>query len=115
MGTWLERAVRAGAEVVARFPRATLATSLVLGVAGAYLGAVHLKIDTNQDNLVSSDSDYFRRYTEDYLGNFLDTEYAWVAIAVDGQPRRALAFAEDATQRLRKVEGVEFARYAVDA
>lgn len=114
MGKRLERAVRIGAEGVARFPRATLLASLLLGAAGAYLGVAHLRIDTNQDNLVSSDSDYFRRYTIDYLGNFPDTEYAWVAIAVDGQPRRALAFAEDAAARIREVEGVVFARYAVD-
>ncbi len=114
MGERLERAVRRSAEGVARWPRATLAASLLLGAAGAWLGAVHLRIDTDQDKLVSSEADYFRRFKLDYLGNFPETEYAWVAIAVDGQPRRAIAFAEELTRRLQETPGVVFARWAVD-
>lgn len=111
---WLERAVRRGAEGVARWPRATLVASLLLGAAGAWLGTFHLQVDTDQDKLVSSEADYFRRFKLDYLGNFPETEYAWVAIAVDGQPRRALAFAEDLAARLRQVDGVVFARWGMD-
>lgn len=114
MGKRLERAVRVGAEAVARWPRATVAASLVLAAVGGWLGVAHLRIDTDQDKLVSSEADYFRRYKLEYLGNFPETEYAWVAIAVDGQPKKALAFAEDLVVRLRAVPGVVFARHAVD-
>lgn len=114
MGKRLERAVGWGAEVVARWPRTTLAASLALGAASAWLGVAGLRVDTDQDKLVSSDEDYFRRYKLDYLGNFPETEYAWVAIAVDGRPDRARAFAEDLSRRLRRTDGVEFARWGVD-
>lgn len=114
MGTRLERAVRVGAEAVARWPRAIVAASIILAAAGGWLGLTRLKIDTDQDKLVSSEADYFRRYKLDYLGNFPETEYVWVAIAVDGQPGRALAFAEDLVVGLRAVPGVVFARHAVD-
>ncbi|MCO5171713.1 MAG: MMPL family transporter [Planctomycetes bacterium] len=114
MGVRLERAVGRWADGVARRPRLILAAALALAGASAWLAATRLEVDTDQDKLVSSEADYFVRFKHDYLGNFPETEYAWVGIAVDGQPARALAFAEDLCRRLADVEGVVFARHAVD-
>lgn len=114
MGARLERAVDGWARGVARRPRLILAAALALAGGGAWLAATRLEIDTDQDKLVSSEADYFVRFKHDYLGNFPETEYAWVGVATDGQPARALAFAEDLCRRLAQVDGVVFARHAVD-
>jgi hopanoid biosynthesis associated RND transporter like protein HpnN len=110
----VEAAFAAWGRFVVRWPRAILAACLLLAGVGTWLGLFHLHVHTDPDELVSSDADFYRRYKLDYLGNFPDTEYCWVAIATDGQPERAVAFARDLQRRLLATDGVLLARFQLD-
>ena len=41
------------AALVTGWPRAVVAASVVLAILGAWLGAFHLKIDSNTDSLIA--------------------------------------------------------------
>lgn len=110
----VEAAFAAWGRFVVRWPRAILAVCLLLGALGGWLGLFRLGVNTDPDDLVSSREAYYRRYKLDYLQNFADTEYCWVAIATDGQPGRAVAFARDLRARLLATDGVLLARFQLD-
>jgi uncharacterized protein len=109
----MERFFESWARFICRRPWLTVSVCLILAAAGGLL-ALRIGYDTDQDNLVGSNEDYFHRYKKDYLGNFPDSEYLYVVIDVDGQRDRALAFAEAISQRLRAAPEIEFVRYRFD-
>ncbi len=106
--------VRAWARLVVRRPWAVLTACLLTGAAGAWLGAFRLPLQTDPDELVSSEAAYYRRYKHDYLENVSDTEYVYAVIATGGDPARAVRFADALAARVRALPGVRFARHGVD-
>ena len=90
--------------LVARAPRLLIATALLLAAVSALAAVLFLRLDSDQDKLVSPELPFQRRYL-DNLQNFGDQEYLYTVIEVDEGPEgRALAqdFAEDLAERLRR-------------
>lgn len=110
----LERWVRGWARFVVRHPWAVLTACLLTGAVGAGLGTFRLPIQTDPDELVSSEADYYKRFKKEYLGNFSDTEYVYAVVETGGRPDRAIAFAERLAARVRALPGVRFARHGID-
>lgn len=91
-------------QLVSRAPRRLIAAALLVAVGSALLAVLFLRLDSDQDQLVSPDVPFQKRYLE-HLQNFGDQEYLYTVIEVDDSPdgrARAQLFAEDLARRLRE-------------
>lgn len=104
--------------LVSRAPRTIVATGLILAALSALASVLFLKLDSDQDKLVSPKVPYQQRYLE-ALENFGDQEYLYVVIEAEPTPdgrRRAETFAESLAARLRAhPEHVEALYYRMTA
>lgn len=64
------------------YPRRIVLISLLLALAGVWHASQTLKIDANQDNLISGDSEYFQNYLK-YLKSFGDLEDIYLVLPFD--------------------------------
>jgi hopanoid biosynthesis associated RND transporter like protein HpnN len=89
--------------LVHRTPRLLIACALVLTLVSALAAVFFLRLDSDQDKLVSQDLSYQKQYLAT-LKNFGDQEYLYVVIEGDGSPasrRQAERFADRMAERLR--------------
>lgn len=104
--------------LVSRAPRTIIGTGLILAALSALASVLFLKLDSDQDKLVSPKVPYQQRYLE-ALENFGDQEYIYVVIEAEPTPdgrRRAETFAEALAARLRAhPEHVEALYYRMTA
>jgi hypothetical protein len=97
-----ERFLAALWRLVARAPQAIVWSATLLGVAAALISVLFLRLDSDQDKLVSQDVAYQQRYLE-VLKNFGDQEYLYIVIKAgeDVAARRtAERFADRVADRL---------------
>lgn len=90
--------------LVSRFPRAILLAATACTIASTLFTAAFLKLDSNQDSLVSPQLPFHKRYL-DHLKNFGDQEYFYVVVRTDGTDpgkRQAVQFAEKLVSDLRR-------------
>jgi len=71
-----------------------LAASFALAAAGGIGAGLFLRVNSSQDELVSPDLDYQRRFL-DYLEEFGDQDYLYVVVDKGQNPERARAFARE--------------------
>ncbi|MBF0104607.1 MAG: MMPL family transporter [Deltaproteobacteria bacterium] len=62
-----------------KYPRITVILALLLAFVSLWYAKTHLKLDTNQDNLISKKQKYLTDYT-DFLKEFGDWEYIYVVM-----------------------------------
>jgi hopanoid biosynthesis associated RND transporter like protein HpnN len=89
--------------VVHRMPRSLVGVALLLTLVSALGSIFFLHLDSDQDNLVSRDLPFQKRYLEN-LRNFGDQEYLYVVIEADNSARGqklAEQFADRMAERLR--------------
>lgn len=98
------------ARSVVKYPLAIVITAIVLAGVGAYLGAVQLQMNTNQDDLVSEKLDYHKRYM-DYIKKFGDLEYIYIVAEVDSNLDDAKAFVKTVSERLAKLPDIKEVTY----
>ena len=83
-------------------PGAVIAAGLILAIISASLSFLVLRLNSNQDKLVSPDLPFQKRYIA-HLKNFGDQEYLYVVIKTGGTEagkKRAIQFAEALNRRL---------------
>jgi hopanoid biosynthesis associated RND transporter like protein HpnN len=89
---------------VSASPGLLIGCGLVLAVLSALYAFLFLRLNSDQNRLVSPKLPYFKTYLE-HVQNFGDQEYLFVVIRSRNTPEgkeRAIAFAERMAQRLRK-------------
>jgi len=62
-----------------RFSKYTVILGIIIALLSVLYAHVNLKLDTNQDSLISQEHDYFRDY-QSFLKEFGDWEYTYVVI-----------------------------------
>ena len=88
--------------LVSTHPGAVIAGGLILAIISASLSFLFLRLNSDQDKLVSPDVPFQKRYME-HLENFGDQEYLYVVIKTGGTEegkKRAIQFAEALNRRL---------------
>ncbi|MBI4585296.1 MAG: MMPL family transporter [Planctomycetes bacterium] len=115
---FFDRLLGATADRLLRHPGKILTAYLALAAASGLAAWRWLQFDTNQDNLISNEQEYNRRYLE-FLKEFGDLEYLYVVIEVKDLPtamRLADRVAEEVSGLTQHVDKVfyrvpeEFAR-----
>jgi hopanoid biosynthesis associated RND transporter like protein HpnN len=89
--------------LISRVPRTVVWCAVAVATLAALISVLFLRLDSDQDKLVSRDLPYQQRYLE-VLKNFGDQEYLYVVIqAGEGESgtRRAERFAEGLATRLK--------------
>ena len=84
--------IAALARFVTAWPRAVVAVAALISAVGAWLGAFHLRIDSNTDSLIAEDRPFMRDYRA-FLAEFGDIEGAIVVVdprGDDAAARRAV-------------------------
>jgi hopanoid biosynthesis associated RND transporter like protein HpnN len=90
--------------VISAFPGLLIGAGVVLAVLSALSAALFLRLNFDQNRLVSPEVPFFKKYLEN-LENFGDQEYLFVVIKTGGTEdgkKRAAQFAESLAQRLRR-------------
>ena len=90
--------------MVSTFPGTILAVGMALAVISAGSASFFLKLDSNQDKLVSPEVPFHNRYLG-HLENFGDQEYLYVVIETGGTAEgkeKVKLFADDVARRLRE-------------
>ncbi|MEJ2699688.1 MAG: MMPL family transporter [Desulfuromonadales bacterium] len=90
--------------VVSRHPGAIIVTGLTLALAGVLFSSLFLRLNSNEDALVSPKVPYQKRYL-DVLKNFGDQEYLYVVIQADASRagmEKAEGFADSLARRLHE-------------
>ena len=88
--------------LVSAHPGAVIAAGLILAIISASLSFLFLRLNSDQDKLVSPDVPFQKRYIE-HLKNFGDQEYLYVVIKTGGteaEKKKAIQFAEALNRRL---------------
>ncbi|MBC8176454.1 MAG: MMPL family transporter, partial [Deltaproteobacteria bacterium] len=106
--------------LVSARPGAVIAAGLILAIMSASLSFIFLRLNSNQDNLVSPDLPFQKRYLA-HLKNFGDQEYLYVVIKTGGTEagkKKAIQFAEALNRRLAQhqdlIQAVYYRISAVD-
>jgi len=103
--------------IVVRYPWTTVAVFCLVSAASGWLSWSRLEMQTDQNNLVSSDLPYNQRYLK-FLKEFGDTEYLYVVVEVNGDFERAVHIVEEiaaAAGKLTEYVDRVFYRVAPDA
>jgi len=82
------------AAVVTGWPRAVVAAATVLAVLGAWLGAFHLRIDSDTDSLIAPERPFMAGYRA-FLKEFGDLEGIVIAVDPKGNDAAATAAMDD--------------------
>jgi predicted RND superfamily exporter protein len=91
------------AALVTGWPRAVVAASVVLAILGAWLGAFHLKIDSNTDSLIAPERPFMRAYRA-FLHEFGDLEGVVIAVDPKGDDAAAKAAVDALAARLGQID-----------
>ncbi len=89
--------------LISRAPRSVVWCAVFLAAASTLVSVLFLRLDSDQDKLVSRDLPYQQRYLE-VLRNFGDQEYLYVVIQAGAEEQgrtRARAFADALATRLK--------------
>ncbi len=95
------------AALVTGWPRAVVAASVALAVLGAWLGAFHLKIDSNTDSLIAPERPFMRAYRA-FLHEFGDLEGVVIAVDPKGDDAAAKAAVDALAARLGRLDEKPF-------
>ena len=88
--------------LVSAHPGAVIAAGLILAIISASLSFLFLRLNSDQDKLVSPDVPFQKKYIE-HLKNFGDQEYLYVVIKTGGTEagkKKSIQFAEALNRRL---------------
>ncbi len=90
------------ASLIIRHPRWIVGVFLALAVVSSVYAAFRLEMKTDQNDLVSADLAYNRRFLN-YLAEFGDLEFLFVVIQVEKDPERAMKVADAVAEELSKL------------
>ena len=99
--------MRRVADAVTAWPRAVLAVAALLAAFGAYLGAFHLRIDSDTDSLILESRPYMPAYRA-FLAEFGDLEGAIIAVDPKGNEDAAEAAVDFLAERLARFHASAF-------
>ncbi len=100
------------ARLVTRHPWRVIAVASVLTLASALLATFVLQMNTDTDDLVSEKLGYHRNY-KNYLREFGDLEYLFVAVEAKRNLPRAKEFVAKLSDRLQKLPGIKEVTYQI--
>ncbi len=101
------------AHLVTRHPRKIVAAAVGLTIACGIFAALTIKLNANLDEMVSMKLDYHRRYIE-FLKEFGDEEYLYVAVDSKGDMPQAKRFVTKLSQRLMDIPGLKEVIWKID-
>jgi predicted RND superfamily exporter protein len=87
------------ASIATTWPRAVVAAATVLAVLGAWLGAFHLRIDSDTDSLIAPERPFMAGYRA-FLKEFGDLEGVVIAVDPKGNDAAAKAAMDDIAELL---------------
>ena len=104
--------------LVSTYPGIVIAVGMTLAIVSALASFFFLRLNSDQDKLVSPDLPYHERYLA-HLKNFGDQEYLYVVIKANGTTegkKKAVLFAEELNRRLlRHPEYIRTIYYRISA
>lgn len=108
-----ERLLGGIARLITNHPWKILAAALILTAVSIIYSATSLQLHTDQDDLVSEDQEYHKRY-KDYLREFGDLEYLYVVIEIEDNLDEAKKFARSLAGRLEKLSDIKEVTYQIN-
>ncbi|MSR69531.1 MAG: hypothetical protein EXS17_04215 [Phycisphaerales bacterium] len=113
-GGWRAKFLNQLAEFITGWPRSIVAATLVLAALSAIYAGRHLTLDANTDSLISPDRAFMRTYRE-FMREFGDLEYLYVAVDARGNPESAKAAVDALEVELASISGVPAVHARIDA
>lgn len=101
------------ANAIIRRPWLILAAAFFITALCIYYSATHLELHTDQDDLVSEELEYHRRY-KDFLREFGDLEYLYVVTEVEGNLPHAKEFTKKVAGKIASLPGISEVTYKID-
>jgi len=97
---------------IIKAPWVIIGIAFLLTTASLWVSVSKLKLHTDQDDLVSEDHEYHKRY-KDFLREFGDLEYLYVVTQVDQNLEEAKEFTKQLAKRLEKISDVKEVLYQI--
>lgn len=98
--------------LITRWPLHILIIAILLTISSLMYAYFDLDLNTDQDDLVSEEMEYHKRY-KDYLDEFGDLEYLYIVIEVQDNLVQAKKFAKDVSEKLSKLEDIKEVTYKI--
>ncbi len=111
---WRKRVVEGLADFVMGWPRTVVACAVVISAWGAWYATQRLTLDANTDSLISPDRGFMKDYTE-FMREFGDLEYLYVAVDSRGNPDAARDAVDDIVQGLGRLSDLPGVHARIDA
>ncbi|PIR18215.1 MAG: hypothetical protein COV46_00955 [Deltaproteobacteria bacterium CG11_big_fil_rev_8_21_14_0_20_49_13] len=98
--------------LVTRHPWRVVLASLILALASIIISSLFLKMNTDQDDLVSEKLAYHKNY-KDHLREFGDKEYLYIVVEADDNLPQAKDFTRALAKRLSSIPDVKEVTYQI--
>ncbi len=102
---WRNRFLRHLATLVTEWPRSIVVAAIALSALSAFYAARHLTLDANTDSLISPDRAFMRTYRE-FMREFGDLEYLYIAVDSRGHPEDAKHAIDALVAELASIEAL---------
>ncbi|MFH1652982.1 MAG: MMPL family transporter [Pseudomonadota bacterium] len=100
-------------EFITTYPRKIVAVALILSLISIILSVTLMRVDADQDNLVSEKLEYHKRY-KDFMREFGDQEYLYIIVEADGNIKDAKKFTESLATRLKDAPEIKRFLYKIE-
>ena len=100
---WRNRFISRLTGSVMTYPKIVVVCAVVLSVLCGWYSLRHLQLDANTDSLISPDRAFMVGY-RDFMKEFGDLEYIYVAVDSRGNSTEARAAVDALTERLQRIE-----------
>ncbi len=102
---WRAQLVRRVADLATGWPYSVIVATLAISMLSALYASRNLTLDANTDSLISIDRPFMQRYRE-FMREFGDLEYLYVAVDARGDPEMARSAIDALTIKLAEVPGL---------
>ncbi len=100
-------------EVIPKHPWKIVIVALTLAALSVVAAVTHLSLDADQDNLISENLPFHKRY-KDFLREFGDQEYLYLVVEVDNNLAEAKEFTTEVAAKLQQLSDIKEVTYKID-
>ncbi|MFH1874928.1 MAG: MMPL family transporter [Pseudomonadota bacterium] len=100
-------------EVIPKHPWKIVIVAITLAALSVVAAVTHLSLDADQDNLISENLAFHKRY-KDFLREFGDQEYLYLVVEVDNNLAQAKKFTTEVAARLKQLPDIKEVTYKID-
>ncbi len=112
-GAWRATLLSRLAHLVTGWPGSIVVATIVISAFSALYASRHLTLDANTDSLISPDRAFMRTYRE-FMREFGDLEYLYIAVDSRGSPEAAKAAVDALVIELRSIEALPAVHARID-